>query len=221
MPDIRQLRFSSMGESALLCDAGGSTLELQVQERIWCLAEIIGQWPNVRETVPGMNNLLIVYDSMGLSPTTLKHSVIAAWSELEVVPRQGRIIDVAVHYGGDQGADLSFVAQHSGLASDEVVALHCARDYVVYCLGSQPGFGYLAGMDERLATPRREVPRTRVEAGSVVIGGAQTGVISCTSPSGWHIIGRTEVAFFEPARSSPILLAPGDRVRFHAESITP
>ena len=92
--------------------------------------------------------------------------------------------------------------------------LHTSAEYTVFALGSQPGFPYLGGLDERLAEPRRAEPRVRVEAGSVVIGGGQTGIISRTSPSGWHIIGDTDTQLFDINRAQAALLSPGDRVRF-------
>jgi 5-oxoprolinase (ATP-hydrolysing) subunit B len=220
-PRIAPLRFSDMGEDALLCDAASNSLLLEVQEKIWNLAELAKRWPNIREVVPGMNNLLIVYDSMLLDPTVLARRVSDAWQNMLVGRTAGRTVDVPVRYGGDAGVDLAYVADHCGLSVGELVSLHAAGEYVVYAIGSQPGFGYLGGMDGRLTTPRRAVPRTRVEAGCVVIGGAQTGVISCSSPSGWHIIGRTDVRFFDPAREPAVWLAPGDRVRFLIEDVKP
>jgi KipI family sensor histidine kinase inhibitor len=67
-----------------------------------------------------------------------------------------------------------------------------------------------------LATPRRAEPRTAVPAGSVGIGGSQTGVYPLTLPGGWQLIGRTPLRLFDPARTPPSLLDVGDRVRFRA-----
>jgi KipI family sensor histidine kinase inhibitor len=55
-----------------------------------------------------------------------------------------------------------------------------------------------------------------VPAGSVGIGGAQTGIYPRESPGGWRLIGRTPLRLFDPGRGQPSLLAPGDRVRFVA-----
>ena len=81
-------------------------------------------------------------------------------------------------------------------------------------LGFAPGFPYLLGLDPRLATPRLATPRSQVPAGSVAIGGAQAGLYPRPGPGGWNLIGRTDAVLFDPARESPALLAPGDRVRF-------
>jgi KipI family sensor histidine kinase inhibitor len=62
--------------------------------------------------------------------------------------------------------------------------------------------------------PRRATPRTRVPAGSVAIGGVQTGIYPSELPGGWQLIGRTPLRLFDPRRDPPSLLVPGDRVRF-------
>lgn len=125
-------------------------------------------------------------------------------------------IEIPVCYGGDHGPDLEAVAKHAGLSPDAVVARHAGGEYTVAMLGFAPGFPYLLGLDAALHVPRRDNPRTRVPAGSVAIGGAQTGIYPKELPGGWHLIGRTPLSLFDAHRASPALLAPGDRVRFRA-----
>ena len=105
------------------------------------------------------------------------------------------------------------------LTPAEVVKQHCAAEYQVFFMGFQPGFAYLGGLPEALATPRRAQPRTRVPAGSVGIGGSQTGVYPASSPGGWQLIGHTRLKLFDPTAAQPTLLQPGDRVRFVCEEL--
>lgn len=133
----------------------------------------------------------------------------------------GREIAIAVRYGGDAGPDLNDAARHAGLSPEAFVARHAAGGYTVAMLGFAPGFPYLIGLDPALAIPRLATPRTRVEAGSVGIGGDQTGIYPRSGPGGWRIIGRTEQVLFDPLRTPPALLAPGDRVRFIAVDGSP
>ena len=97
-----------------------------------------------------------------------------------------------------------------------MIARHSAPTYTVATIGFAPGFPYLSGLDPALALPRLATPRLRVPAGSVAIGGAQTGVYPRESPGGWRLIGRTPLRLFDPLRMPPSTLAPGDRVRFVA-----
>jgi KipI family sensor histidine kinase inhibitor len=130
--------------------------------------------------------------------------------------QRARMVEIAVYYGGEGGPDLAEVAAHTGLAEDEVVARHSRAEYLVQAIGFAPGFPYLSGLPAELATPRRASPRAKVPAGTVGIGGAQTGVYPLESPGGWQLIGRTAVKLFDAQRAEPALLRVGDRVKFRA-----
>ena len=129
----------------------------------------------------------------------------------EVAPT---LVEIPVCYGGKWGPDLEEVARHAGLSEAEVVRLHSEPEYVVAMVGFAPGFPYLAGMNEQLATPRKPQPRTLVPAGSVGIAGQQTGVYSIPTPGGWQLIGRTPRRLFRPRQENPSLLRAGYQVRF-------
>src|SRR5579884_2716552 len=130
-----------------------------------------------------------------------------------------RVVEIPVCYGGDFGPDLDDVAARHALTPDDVVRLHSGAVYLVYMVGFMPGFAYLGGLPDKIATPRRSSPRSAVPAGTVGIGGNQTGVYPLVSPGGWNLIGRTPLRMFDPSREPPTLLAAGDRVRFRAISL--
>lgn len=211
--DFPPLEFSFLGDMAILCQVG-SELTLKIQEKIWFVDEQIAQEVGVSETTPGMNNLLVVFDPDKISHNTVKARLKKLWAQDGRQEIAGQCLEVPVVYGGPQGEDLPMLAQKAGMHIDGYVAAHSAQEYVVYALGSQPGFAYLGGLDPRLICPRRAVPRKKVLSGSVIIGGTQAGILSRTTPSGWHIIGKTDLEFFNPNLSRPALLNPGDRLRF-------
>jgi 5-oxoprolinase (ATP-hydrolysing) subunit B len=184
---------------------------LDCQRRIWALAEIARLMPHVVEVVPGMNNLTIVFDPLQADYEALASELEAGWERAGVTDDAGTDIEIPVFY---DGPDLADVAKHAGLSVDEVVKRHSDAEYVVFFLGFQPGFAYLGGLDASLHMPRRPEPRLEVPAGSVGIGGAQTGIYPAVSPGGWQLLGRTEVRLFDPSRNPPTLMQPGDRVRF-------
>lgn len=171
--------------------------------------------PGLLETVPTGRSLAIFYDPFATSGEEWRRRIEQWIGEL---PGQagdgGRIVDIPVCYGGEYGPDLPEVAARAGITEEEAVRLHSGAEYMVGMIGFAPGFPYLRGLPPQLATPRRPVPRTKVPAGSVAIGGGQTGIYPADLPGGWHIIGRTPVTLFDPAADPPSLLAPGDRVRF-------
>jgi inhibitor of KinA len=135
-----------------------------------------------------------------------------AQDDVELPP--GRLVEIPVCYGGELGEDLEEVARRHGLTPEEFATIHASTDYRVYLLGFVPGFAYLGNLDSRIATPRRDTPRPHVPAGSVAIGGDQTGVYPLETPGGWHLVGRTPVRMFTPETEPPCLLGAGDSVRF-------
>lgn len=212
------LRLHALGDAALLCELPPPATLAQ-QQRIWALATEALQWRGVHEVLSGMNNLSLLFDPAQIDATELEMQVLSAWPQLSAASIQGREIEIPVVYGGEAGPDLADVAAHAGLTPAEVVRRHSSGEYVVYLLGFLPGFAFMGGLPPELATPRRPEPRTAVPAGSVGIGGEQTGVYPLVSPGGWQLIGRTSLTLFDPSAAEPTLLRPGDRVRFVVESL--
>lgn len=210
---MQRARCYLLGETAVVLELE-PPVTLATQKRIWRLTQRLADVPDVVEAIPGMNNITVVLRD----PQTLALDAIERlqrwWEESEALEPESRIIDIPVIYGGEAGPDLPDVARHTGLTQKQVVELHSSIDYVVWFLGFQPGFPYLGGLPENLATPRRAEPRVRVPVGSVAIGGAQTGIYPLETPGGWNLIGRTELPLFNPSLSEPVLLRPGDTMRF-------
>lgn len=210
--------ISVLGTSAMLFEAPGA-FTLPTQQRIWALARETQTWPGIREAAPGMTSLLLSFSGPYRDIVGLESRLRDAWERVVPDERHGKTVNIPVVYGGEVGPDLPAVAHHAGLSIDEVVAIHSGVDYPVFALGSHPGFGYLGSLDPRLHMPRKTVPILRAEAGSVSIGGMQTGVTSTAGPSGWHCIGRSERRVFAPDRAPPAELEPGDYIRFTVEKV--
>lgn len=210
--------ISLLGTSALLFEAAGE-MTLPTQQRIWSLAREAQRWPEVREAVPGMNNLMLSWRRPPARPQEIESRLRAAWAAVEPLELRGRVVELDVAYGGEAGPHMADVVAHTGLSVDEIVERHSAPLYLVYALGSHPGYCYLGGMDPRIATPRRKVPVLSIPGGAVSIGGAQTGVSASEGPSGWNTIGSTSMGFFDPHADPPALLAPGDGLRFRVSKV--
>ncbi|HBH16096.1 MAG TPA: hypothetical protein DDY11_15155 [Leclercia adecarboxylata] len=210
---MQRARCYLLGETAVVLELE-PPVTLATQKRIWRLTQRLGEIPEVVEAIPGMNNITVVLRN----PHSLALDAIERlqrwWEESEALEPESRNIDIPVVYGTAAGPDLGEVARHAGLTEKQVVELHASVDYVVWFLGFQPGFPYLGGLPEQLATPRRAEPRLLVPAGSVGIGGAQTGIYPLATPGGWQLIGHTPLPLFDPHRDEPVLLRPGDTVRF-------
>lgn len=212
--------ISPLGTSALLFEAPGET-GLETQRRIWSLAREAGTWPELREAVPGVNNLLLSWSEPPCGLAAFEERLLAAWEAATPLALEGRTVELPVVYGGEAGPHMADVVAHTGLTPDEIAAIHAEPTYPVYALGSHPGYCYLGGMDPRIATPRRKVPVVRIPGGAVSIGGSQTGVSASDGPSGWNTIGSTAMCFFDPSRDPPVLLQPGDSIRFRIVEVRP
>ena len=210
---MQRARCYLLGETAVVLELE-PPVTLAAQKRVWRLAQRVATLPDVVDVIPGMNNITVTLTD----PQTLALDAIERlqrwWEESEALEPDSRAIDIPVIYGGEQGPDLTEVARLSGFPPKQVVELHASVDYVVWFLGFQPGFPYFGGLPDQLAMPRRAEPRLLVPAGSVGIGGAQTGIYPLATPGGWQLLGRTPLALFDPKRKEPVLLRSGDRVRF-------
>lgn len=210
---MQRARCYLLGESAVVLELE-PPVSLESQQRIWGLTRRLEAADTVREVIPGMNNITVILrDPQNLALDGIER-IQRWWEESEAIEPDSRRIAIPVIYGGDAGPDLGIVAEHNGLTLSQVVELHSGADYIVYFLGFQPGFAYLGGLAPGLQTPRRAEPRLLVPAGSVGIGGSQTGIYPLATPGGWQIIGQTSLRLFNPANEPPTLLAPGDTLRF-------
>ncbi len=215
MDDIATFpRISAEGAGAILIDVADAVFNENSQRRIWALAAALRNLDGVRETVPGMNNLMVVFDPLRLPPARLEQQALAAWSSADAAEVPSRLIEVPVIYGGAGGVDLADVAGAKGLSMQALVERHARPVYTVAAVGAMPGFVYLSGLDPALGLARRAVPRMNVPVGSVIIGGAQAGIMPLTAPSGWHILGVTDFPLFDPHRMPPAAFRAGDRIRF-------
>ena len=206
--------ISLAGSGALLLDGAQGAFNDTTQELVWAVANAALSLEGVCEAVPGMNNLLIVFDPLDTDAPSLGEQLKSLWASTDAHAVAGTHHTIPVHYGGARGEDLAGWATHCGLSVDETVRHHAAATYTVAAIGAMPGFPYLSGLDPRLAWARRSTPRLKVTEGAVIIGGAQAGIMPMTAPSGWHIIGHTDVKLFKAEAELPVLLRPGDKIRF-------
>ena len=229
-PDFRAfMEITPLGDAALIIrlrpdsEAGtDETLAAVLDAKQRLLAAGI---PGAVEFATAYTTVAVFYDPIRAVEGGASIESIFEWltGKIEAVlatrsPRKLRLLDrdlieIPVCYIGNLALDLEEVARHAQLTPDEVIQRHSAPEYRVQCVGFTPGFPFLSGLPPELSTPRRASPRSKVPAGSVAIGGAQTGIYPIQSPGGWNIIGRTPLPLFDVRRDPPVRLQAGDRVR--------
>lgn len=207
-------RILPCGDTAVAVEFG-SDIDPRINARVLaldaCAKDVVR---GIVETVPTYRSLLVHYDPVAVDYDTLSRALLDLSRDLSDEPREGRLWRVPVVYGGAFGIDLDEVAARHGLTPVQLIDKHAAPVYRVYMIGFVPGYTYLGGLDPTIATPRREVPRARVPAGTISIGGIQAVIASIEAPSGWHLLGCTPVRSFMPDRDPIFLFEAGDRVQF-------
>ena len=151
-PNPCQAEIHFLGEGAMVLrieEEGNAavTATLASQQRLWAIAVKASAWPHIRDVVPGMNNLTIIFDPLIADADQLADKLLTTWNKTSAVVKSGRQIEIPVLYGGKRGPDLTIVAAHTGLSVAEVIKRHTAADYIVFFLGFQPGFAYMGGLD--------------------------------------------------------------------------
>jgi inhibitor of KinA len=224
---------------------GDSALIVRVRERFedapdQTLSEVLRTFrrlqdaaiPGVIELAPAYTTVAVFFDPIVVANAAPKldqaldrlmervREVVAASANrgrrVRSTRNDARSIEIPVCYDPQFALDLGHVASQAKLTPTKVVDLHSRAEYRVSCIGFVPGFPFLAGLPKELSTPRRATPRKEIPAGSVAIGGAQTGIYPLRSPGGWNLIGRTPLHLFDPEKTPPAFLRAGDHVRFRA-----
>lgn len=230
-PDQDSFRIYSLNERAITIEFGAVISE-HVWQQVNSFDRLVQQHPFIGfyTSVPAYTTLtvfynpLLVYQSADMPGVDCFDKVSTYLTKLHRHKKDSQLltgdkITIPVCYEEHFGPDLNEVAALNNLTVADVIVLHTAVIYKVYMIGFVPGFAYLGGMDSRLATPRKSSPRKHVEAGTVGIAGAQTGIYPLQTPGGWQIIGQTPLRLFDVKRHQPSLLKAGDEVVFKPISI--
>jgi KipI family sensor histidine kinase inhibitor len=210
-------RLLPSGDSAITVEFSRN-IDDEANRRVLALDRALARHAiaGVTEAVPTYRSLLVHYDPVQLGFEELGEKL-TALAQLPVPPTTStRRWRIPVTYGGEHGIDLEDVATTLGTTPDGVVARHVAGDYRVAMIGFTPGWSYLSGLETFLHMPRRQDPRLLTPAGTISIGGVQTGIQCLAGPSGWHLLGRTAVRTYQLHRDPIFLLEPGDAITFVA-----
>ena len=214
---MEEVKFLLSGDSALVIQFG-SEFKPEINKKIRKMMDNIKKEniDGIVELVPTYCSLLINYDVLKIEYDILieKLKKLLEVKNEVTEAEEVTLVEIPTLYNDECGPDLSYVAEYNKLSKEEVIKIHTGTDYLVYMLGFMPGFTYLGGMSEKIATPRLESPRLQIFPGSVGIAGKQTGMYPSMSPGGWRIIGRTPLNLYNPNRETPVYISSGDYIRY-------
>ncbi|SJZ85461.1 5-oxoprolinase subunit PxpB [Garciella nitratireducens] len=211
-----KIKYLQAGDQAVNIEFGNEISE-EINRKIRAMTLTIEKEKieGIVEVVPTYRSLMIHYNPLKVEYKRLINKLKELESNLENIDLPApEVIEIPTLYGGEYGPDIEKVASYNELSIEEVIQIHSSKEYLIYMLGFTPGFSYLGGMDQRIATPRLSSPRTKIPGGSVGIAGKQTGIYPIDSPGGWQLIGRTPLKLFDPQSKNPILLKAGNYVVF-------
>lgn len=221
----KDISIKPLGDSALIVQLD-TVVSKAVHDKVMNFIQVIENNPftGFVEAVPNYNNVAVfynpikVYQAYNVTETifnTVSNLIKKYVTQVSSSKKNtSSLVEIPVLYGQEFGPDLENVANLNQLTKEKVIQIHSGNDYLVHMIGFAPGFPFLGGMNENIATPRKDAPRPSIPAGSVGIAGKQTGVYPFESPGGWQIIGRTPIELFLPKESPPTLIKAGDTIRF-------
>ncbi|MDR0696762.1 MAG: 5-oxoprolinase subunit PxpB [Christensenellaceae bacterium] len=214
--NISDIKYFPVADSGVRMDFG-KKIDRDINDSVMKIYNAVKAKPfcGVYEIIPSYCSILFIYD-----PLLTNYNKIVAnlqrllRSENSNNSLKSKLVYIPVCYGGDFGEDINDVANHTKISVDKIIEMHSSPEYLIYMLGFLPGFAYLGGLPPQLTTPRLKNPRTKITAGSVGIGGEQTGIYPLDSPGGWRLIGRTPIKPYDPYRDNPFLFRAGDYIKF-------
>jgi len=221
----KNIKIFPLGDNALSVSFG-SEISPELNNLVLKLAYFFEQnsFQGFIEIVPAYASLSIFYDVLIVRKNfpefstafeAVKVLVENALQNLnEIQENKPPLVKIPVSFDKEFAPDLEFVASTNNLTPQKVIEIFTAQTYRVYMLGFLPGFAYMGEVDERIAAPRKTLPRLKVPKGSVGIAGKQTGIYSLESPGGWQIIGKTNIELFTPEADTPTFLQAGDTIKF-------
>jgi inhibitor of KinA len=212
------MKIEPLGDTAILVSLGNEINEAVHKQIYRFMAQLsIEKIDGIVEWVPAYTTVAIYYRPEFISFERLRALIEKALKTSSHSPERVSIVyEIPVLYGGEAGPDLSYIASFHHLTEEEVIALHSGQEYLIYMMGFVPGFPYLGGLPAKLAVSRLEHPRPKVQAGSVGIGGNQTGIYPSEVPSGWRILGTTPVKLFDITQPAPTLFSAGNYIKFYS-----
>lgn len=202
-----------LGDSGLLVRFGTVLTDAANRAAI-ALALALDRMPiaGVTEVVPNLVSVLLRYDpEAGSSPAAISGELRLRLVGLADSAPETNQWTISIAF---DGPDLDTVAATLYMAPEQFVAAHNARPLRVLATGFAPGFVYCGLHPDDLVLPRRTEVRPVVPPGSVLFAAGQTAIAATEMPTGWHVIGHTDFANFDPAALPPTRLGAGDVVTF-------
>jgi inhibitor of KinA len=198
----------------------GNVIDEEVFRRVLSYERNLAEDPisGIQETIKGFCTLFLSYDPLKTDFRNLMEqlkNLEKKLSQQEWPQQERKIIEIPAVYGGAYGPDLPLVARLLNNSEDEVIRLHWANDYWIYINGAIGGTAFFKGIGKLFALPRKKTPVIFYPAGSLLFAGGMGAVFKAVDgPTGWYGIGQSPLRQWYPDRNPPVLIKPGDWIRY-------
>ena len=207
------------GDSALAVEFENE-ISIEVKSKVQALMKALearrAQTPGLLELVPSYRTLLVHYDPLRVDLDGLEGLINDCVSSLDISASSDALVtEIPVLYEpGEYAEDLEEIARIEGKSVDEIIKIHSQSLYYVYMLGFAPGHPYAARFENPFSFKRRDTPRVRINAGSIVVQLGLSDIIPFEQPCGWNIIGTTPLVMCDYQKANPFLLNAGQWIKY-------
>lgn len=208
------VKFLIAGDRAVSVEFG-KEISLETNAKVLQLQQRLKENPvdGVVEVVPTYCSLIVHYRPEVIRYGRLVEELQKRLENLHADVSKKKIIkEIPVLYGGETGPDLEYCAELEQTSPEEIIRKHSQHEYYVYMLGFAPGHPYMARFEEPYGFKRRESPRVKIPARSVVVQLNLSDLIPFEQPCGWNIVGSTPLDICDFSKEDPFLVHAGDWV---------
>ena len=166
------MRIFPLGDSAVTIEFGNE-ISAELNARSIALAKHLTACPfdGMIETVPAYASVTVFYRS-AITFATVKRIIEESIYKTDTIDdHPSHLVEIPIKISTETSPDIERVAEFADLTEDAVIDIFLSRTYRVHMLGFLPGFAYMGEVDERIAAPRLETPRTKVPKGSIGFAG--------------------------------------------------
>ena len=206
----------NLGDAAVYCDFGKDVnQEININ--------VINYFKNIKDKkiegitniTPSYNKLIVSFDLEITSYSKVK-KIIENLELEKKFEKENKLIKIPVCCEKDFKLDNDRLEKKLGITYDKILEIFFSKEYFCYMTGFIAGMPFLGDVSEKLRAKRLKTPRVKVPKGSIGLTEQFCNIYTYESPGGWNIIGNTPLEIFNKENlSKPVLINPGDKVKFN------
>ena len=206
----------NLGDAAVYCDFGKDVnQEININ--------VINYFKNIKDKkiegitniTPSYNKLIVSFDLEVTSYSKVK-KIIENLELEKKFEKENKLIKIPVCCEKDFKLDNDRLEKKLGITYDKILEIFFSKEYFCYMTGFIAGMPFLGDVSEKLRAKRLKTPRVKVPKGSIGLTEQFCNIYTYESPGGWNIIGNTPLEIFNKKNlSKPVLINPGDKVKFN------